>query len=155
MLTDNQRNQLVATAKSWFGTPFRACSALKGCGTDCMQVIKATYLESGVMNIGGIPTPTNYSVQANQNQETTEYLDTVRLYMREIPESEVKPGDVVLFKNGLAYGHGGIIVEWPRAIIHATNFHGVTMGDARTGKFLRMPRLFFTLRDEFCAEESR
>jgi cell wall-associated NlpC family hydrolase len=153
MLSDKQRQQLITEAKSWVGTPFRACSCLKGAGVDCMQLIKGTYLGSGVINVDAIPTPSQYSVQANQHQVTNEYRDTVLIYMREIPESEVKPGDVVLYKNGLSYGHGGIINEWPRDVIHATNHHGVTSGDARTLKFKTMPKQFFTLRDEFVAEE--
>ncbi len=78
-----------------------------------------------------------------------EYVQTVEKYMREIPESEVLPGDVVVYKIGLAFAHAGIVVKWPEHIIHALAREGVHAGHGKNFKFGRLEKRFFTVREEY------
>jgi hypothetical protein len=48
-------------------------------------------------------------------------------YFREIPEAEVLPGDLVVYKLGLAYAHAAaVVVQWPEYVIQAEMRHGVS-----------------------------
>jgi hypothetical protein len=155
-LSDKQREELVKVAESWYRTPYRGWSCLKGAGVDCGQLLKGVYIEAGHQFSDGIPLPKDYSLQISQHRNDTAYIETVAKYMREIPESEVKPGDVVVYKLGLAFAHAAIIKIWPEHVIHALERDGVTAGHGGEGKFgknikfSRLEKKFFTLKDEFC-----
>jgi hypothetical protein len=90
-----------------------------------------------------------------QPRASTEYIDLVGSYMDEITEPEVLPGDVVVYRLGLAYANAGIIVEWPNYIIHAIARYGVIGADGKNyPPFRRCERKFFRLKDEFCEVRS-
>ena len=149
-LNDEQRKKIVVVAESWQGTPFAGPSCLKGAGVDCAQVLGGVYREAGYWCGDGIVLPDEYSLQIGQHAEDTRYIDIVGKYMREIPESEVKPGDVVIYKMGLAFAHAGIVKFWPSHIIHVTERNGVTAGHGASGALGRLARKFFTLKDCHC-----
>lgn len=152
-LSIKQREHIVEVAESWYHTPYRGHSCLKGAGTDCGQLIKGVFMEAGHQPADGVPTPKDYSLQISQHQRSTEYMDTLGKYFREIPESEVLPGDIVLYKFGLAYAHAAIIKHWPDHVIHAVQRDGVTAGHGMNHKFGRLEKKFYTLKDEFVGEE--
>ena len=156
MLSTTQREALVQEAKSWIGTPYRGWSCLKGCGVDCGQLIYGVYRACGLLP--EIAIPKDYCLQAGVHQEKSILEDLVAPYFREIPESDLKPGDVALFKTQLRYSatapgfaHAGIIITWPSYLLHVDTHSGVHGDDAnRSPFFKRCPRKFGTLRDEFC-----
>ncbi len=154
-LTDLERQNVVKVAESWYGTPYRGHSCLKGAGTDCGQLLKGVYIEAGHRFDDGIPTPKDYSLQVSQHRRSSEYIDIVAKYMREVPESEAKPGDIVVYKMGLAFAHAAIIKSWPDHVIHALERDGVTAGHGMNFKFGKLEKKFFTLRDEHIAREEQ
>lgn len=146
MLTTEQRAAIVRETSSWLGTPYRGWSCMKGCGVDCGQLIYGIYRQLNLVPV--IELPKDYSLQVAQHQESTEYVDLVAKYFREIPEAEVLPGDVVCYKLGLAYAHAGIVISWPEYLIHAVGRHGVSgTHGTETPLFRRAERRFFTLKD--------
>lgn len=149
-LTDTQRENIVKVAKSWYGTPYRGWTCVKGVGADCGQLLKGVFMEAGIQPPDGIPTPKDYALDIAQHRASTEYKDTIEKYMREIPESEVKPGDVVVYRLGLAFAHAAIVVKWPDHIIHSLKREGVTAGHGANFKFGKLEKKFFTVKDEFC-----
>jgi len=155
MLTTEQREKIVAEARTWLGTPYVGWSCIKGPkgGTDCGQLLRGVFQNTGFLPLD-IVIPRSYSLQVAQHKRDTEYIDKIKEYMREIPESEAQPGDVVVYMLGLAYAHAGIIESWPEHIIHTLdNGHGVTGAHgSQHPKFKKRRRKFFTLRDEFCTE---
>jgi cell wall-associated NlpC family hydrolase len=157
-LTDPQRENIVQVARSWIKTPYRDCSCTKGAGVDCGQLLKGVFLEAGHRPADGVPVPETYSTQIWLHKKDTSYIDTITKYMREIPESEVKPGDVVMYQMGRGFAHGAIIVKWPEHIVHALQRDGVCSGHGGQGQistnatFSRMKKKFFTVKDEFCGE---
>jgi cell wall-associated NlpC family hydrolase len=121
---------------------------MKGAGVDCGQLIYGVYRNCG--HVGEVPLPKDYSLQVAQHRSSTEYIDVVDRYFREIPESEALPGDVVVYKLGHAFAHAAIIVSWPENVIQAELRHGVSgTHGTRNPIFGNAPRLFRTLRDEF------
>jgi cell wall-associated NlpC family hydrolase len=150
MLTDQQRARIVAEAKSWIGTPYKGWSRLKRHGVDCGQLLAGVFINTGHLP-ADLELPKDYSLQVAQHKEDTAYVEKVEEFMREIPESEVGPGDVVVYKLGLAFAHAGFVVYWPDTIIHAMAHHGVTYAHGRNHPRLRKTTLkFFTLKDDFC-----
>jgi NlpC/P60 family putative phage cell wall peptidase len=148
-LTNEQRDAIVAETKSWAGTPYRGWSCLKGCGVDCGQLLYGIFRATGyIPEITDLPK--DYSLQIAQHRASTEYVDLVATYMREIPESEVQPGDVVVFRLGFAYAHAGVVISWPEFIIHAIARHGVTGAHGKNEPIFRhADKLFFTLKEEY------
>jgi hypothetical protein len=150
MLTDEQREHIIEVAESWYGTPYHGWTCLKGIGCDCGQLLKGVFMEAGHQPPDGVPTPSDYSLDVWLHREDTTYVDTIMKYFREIPESEVKPGDIVCYKLGHAMAHAGIIKVWPEHIIHSLKRDGVTAGHGMNFKFGRLEKKFFTLKDEHC-----
>ena len=149
-LTTAQREAIVIETESWIGTPYVGWSCVKGGGVDCGQLLYGVFHNCGHM--GEIELPKDYPLYVGQHQASTAYIDIVLKYFREIPESEVLPGDVVVWKltGSLAFCHAAIIKTWPTYFIHALGT-GVKAGDARSRLlFRKSKKLFFTLRDEFC-----
>lgn len=144
-MTDAQRAQVVREAETWLGTPYRGHARVKGAGTDCGQLLYAVYHACGL--IPTIPLPKDYSLQVAKHRASTEYVDLVATYFTEIPEADVKPGDLVVYKFGHAYAHGALVVRWPDYIIQAEQAHGVSGAHGiKTPIFRRAPRKFFTLK---------
>lgn len=149
MLTHSQRAAIVTEALTWIGTPYRGWSCLKGAGTDCGQLIYGVFRNCELLP--EIELPKDYSLQVAMHRASTEYVDTVAQYCREIPEAEAKPGDIVVYKLGLAYAHAALIVEWPNFIIQAEARHGVSGAHGtKSPIFRRAERRFFTLKEEYC-----
>lgn len=152
-LTPHQRAKIVAITETWIGTPYRGWSRVKGVGVDCGQLLAAVYIEAGHVS-ADIDLPKDYALHIGQHQASTAYIDVVMRYLREIPESEVQPGDVVVWKlqGSKAYCHAAIVKTWPTYFIHAIA-KGVRAGDARSRLlFRKSEKLFFTLKDEYIDE---
>lgn len=148
-MTPEERQRVVDVAKEWIGTPYRGWSCLKGAGCDCGQFVRGVYLEAFPEKFKDcIPLPKDYSLQIWQHKEDTTYLDIVSKYMREILESEILPGDVVLYKFGKGFAHGAIVVSWPEFVIHSLERYGVHGGHGKNHKFGKLERKSFTLKDE-------
>ena len=153
-MNQKQRNRIVKEAQDWAdaGTPYRGHACLKGTGTDCGQFIFAVFRDAGLVSPKiEAELPKDYSLQVAQHRASTEYISIVDRFFRDIPEAQVLPGDVVVYKLGHAFSHAGVVVSWPEHIIHAELRHGVSGAHGtKTPAFLRAPRVFRTLRDEFC-----
>jgi cell wall-associated NlpC family hydrolase len=152
MLSNTQREAIVKEAKSWVGTPYRGWSCVKLAGVDCGQLIYGVF--RACHHVPALELPKDYSLQLAQHRASTEYIDIVDRFFREIPEAEALPGDVVVYKLGLAYAHAAIIIEWPNNVIQAEARHGVSGAHGtKTPLFRRAKRAVRTLREEFCNGE--
>lgn len=117
-LEQDQRNAVVALAKTWLGTPYRSGAAVRGIkgGVDCANLPACVYPEAGV-----VPKfPVEYYPQDWHLHHSNErYLAQVMKYARELPKGELpKPGDLAAWKFARCFSHGAIVIEWPR-VIHA------------------------------------
>ena len=112
------RRRVLAAARSFLGTPFHDHGRVKHVGVDCAQLLCLVYAEAGI-----IPEfdPGYYPVQQflHDHAEREIMIGFVSRFAREIPEAEVKPGDVVLYQIARAYAHAAIVVDWPGEVIHA------------------------------------
>lgn len=151
-LSEQQRYALVEEAKTWIGTPYRNWSCLKGCGVDCGQLVYGVYRACGLLP--EVPIPNDYTGHPGVHAERSVIEELFMPFFREIPESEVLPGDPVLFKTALrhaartpGFAHVVMVVTWPNYVLHAVTHYGVSGEDAgRSPFFRRVERRFLTLR---------
>lgn len=139
------RQAIVDEAASWVGTRYHSGARIKGVGADC-----CTFIAGVLINVGLIPEDTHipfYRRDFMLHQQDEDYLRGLLDYGREIPEDEIGPGDVVLYRLRGAgiYCHTGFVVNWPQIIhcymtgVQPTN--GLHMGfGGRPRKFLTVFR---------------
>jgi len=154
-LTNEERQRIVDVAKTWYGTPYHPHTCLKSVGCDCVQLLKGVILEAGFCTADGIPIRNDYPVYIAKHRKSTEYVDGILKYMREILESEVFPGDVVAYKIGKGFTHAAIVVNWPDLVVHSLERYGVVAGHGLKCRHGHLEKKFFTLKDEFCTKESK
>lgn len=125
--TASQRLAVLTAARSWLGTPFHNLARVKGVGVDCAQLVAAAYEEAGLTS--RIETG-HYSPQHMLHGHEELLAEFVGRHAREIEESAVGPGDIVIYRVGRVFSHAAIVADWPRAIVHAHQLSGqvVEMG---------------------------
>lgn len=155
MSEEQQRAAVVTEAMSWIGTPYVSNAVIKGRkgGTDCAMVLVGVYGGVGLIPKEFDPRP--YPPQWHVHKNEQKYVAYILQFSREVaasPEREPKSGDLVLFRIGHLFAHGGIVVSWP-TIIHAVAGSAVLLDDVSkntTGKHAlwNMPKRFFSLWPE-------
>jgi cell wall-associated NlpC family hydrolase len=144
-LTLRDRARVLNEAASWTGTPYAGQSCAKGAGVDCGQLIYGVYRAVGLLP--EIDLPKDYSLQVAQHRASEEYIGIVDQYFDPIDETEILPGDLVVYKLGHAYAHAAIIVRWPDYVIQAEARHGVAGAHGTKSPVVRnRPRVFRTLK---------
>lgn len=138
------RERVVSAARSWLRTPFHDCVAIKGIGVDCANLLAQAYEQAGIVGHVEIAP---YSPQWFMHHSQELFVDYVlKAGAREITEGTAGMGDCVLYKIGRCFAHGGIIVEWPREIIHAHKQSGaVVTSGGLDGDLNGRPRRFFSM----------
>jgi len=139
-IIDPRRLAVVIEAGSWVGTPYRTAQRVKGPagGVDCLTLVVEVYECAQVIPHYEVP---YYPQDWHLHRGVERYLAGVLEYASEI-DGPPGPGDLVLFRFGRCFAHGGIVTSWPR-LIHAWNGAGVVPVDADQALLGRRPRRFF------------
>lgn len=138
MLQKELRAAVVREALSWQATPWRANARVKGHGCDCSTFLLEVYERCGVIPHFEPP----FAPQQWHCHQTRElFKETVERFAHQVDEP--KPGDVVLWKYGHTYSHGGIVIAWP-TIIHALIRSTVQLTRADQEPLKSLPRLFYS-----------
>jgi NlpC/P60 family putative phage cell wall peptidase len=143
MTEAEQRAAVVAEARSWIGTPYHHCAAIKGVGADCGMMIIAVFRAAGLIADFD---PRPYSPDWHLHHDEERYLDVVLRHAREVDAP--RPGDLMVFRWGRSYAHGGIVTGLdPLAIVHAYFpargvFEDEVARDANLSEPRRAPRFF-------------
>lgn len=123
------REAVVAAARSWVGTPYHHRARVKGAGVDCGQLLMEVFVEAGVVERYD---PGFYTCDWHLHRGEERYLEVVEQFCDPIdadeetidwriianPSFRAEPGDIVVFRVGRTFSHGGIVTEWPR-MVHA------------------------------------
>ena len=128
MTQEELRQVIVDEARTWLRTPFRNNAMIKGAGVGCGTLLIAVYSKFGFST----PEPDKlgyFPLGWSMHTREEKYLDILLAHGMKEVETPQK-GDAVLFQMGRAYGHSGIIVEWP-FVIHSYWGRGVMIDDAR------------------------
>lgn len=122
-----ERARVVAAAALWLGTKWKHRANVLGEGIDCAHHLLETGVRSGMVERFD---PSFYTRDWHWHRDEERFLDAVREHAPEIGEGEasirergcdfsVLSGNVILWKNGRTFSHGGIVSEWPM-VIHAS-----------------------------------
>jgi NlpC/P60 family putative phage cell wall peptidase len=134
-----RRNQIVAEARSWLGTPYHHQAALKGIGCDCIGLLRGIFAAFG----GTVDLPADYSPSWHVHRAEERLRDGLRRYGQEVPLLSARPGDILLFGIGKGpAAHGAVLVE-DSVIIHAYAEAGVVIASRLTGRWLAWRRAAF------------
>jgi cell wall-associated NlpC family hydrolase len=111
----DQRAAVVAAARKWLGTPYHNCADVRGVGVDCGMLIVRVFVDIGLCAPFD---PRPYSSDWHLHRDEERYLGFV--FERTAEVTTPAPGDVVVFKIGRTYSHGGIVTRaTPLTIVHA------------------------------------
>jgi NlpC/P60 family putative phage cell wall peptidase len=140
------RQEIVAAARGWRGTPYRHQASLRGVGADCLGLIRGVWREV----MGPEPeTPPGYGPGWAEMGGGEALAEAARRHLTEIPCTDFEAGNVLLFRwrAGLPAKHAGIAAPdgamvhaqegaavaeialspwWRRRIAYAFRFPGVT-----------------------------
>ena len=150
------REQIVQEAKSWLLTPYIDHAGVKHAGVDCAFFPLRVY-----QAVGRIPkdfealyySPQQWLNSPSQKDkfklkfEDRTFLNIVlRFSKQELEESQVQPGDFVIYKVAASWTHGGIIIRWPEYVLHPVVGIGlVGSHGTKEGFLLNRPRRFFSV----------
>ena len=145
MSEEEGRRAVVAEARSWVGTPYTDGAGIKGVGTDCGIILIKVF-----SSVGLIPPfdPGYYSPQHHLHSSEERYLSLILRHAHEI-EGPPKDGDIVMFKFGRVFSHGGIVVGWPK-IVHSLRPGGTIIDNVERciigpRALAHLPRKYFSL----------
>lgn len=121
MNEDTARAAVVMEARRWIGTPYHHQADVLGAGVDCGMLLVRVYVDTGV-----VPPfdPRPYAVEWHLHRDDERYLGYLLKHGTEISAPEA--GDIVVWKIGRAYAHGGIVVGWPM-VVHAYQPEGMVV----------------------------
>ena len=113
----SQRAAVVVEARSWRGTKYHHAADIKGAGVDCAMILVRVYVDLGLVAPFD---PRPYTRDWMMHRSEERYLGFLLERARIVERAEAKPGDVVLFRVGRCFAHGGIISDInPMRLIHA------------------------------------
>lgn len=135
------RDQIVAEARSWIGTPYRHQASLKGVGCDCLGLVRGIWRAL----YGAEPEATPaYSPDWAEVSGDERLAAAARRHLIEVATHDAQPGDVLLFRWRplLPAKHAAILVT-PDRMIHA--YDGAAVAEVHFAPFWRR-RIAFAFR---------
>lgn len=110
-----QRGLVVNEVRSWIGTPYHNQADIKGAGVDCGMLLVRVFVDTGLCAPFD---PRPYSEDWYMHRSAERYLSFIFDRGGEILDP--KPGDIMMFRYGRCYAHGGIVTSLdPLKIVHA------------------------------------
>lgn len=115
------RDQALAEAQAWLGTPYRHQGSLRGEGCDCLGLVRGVWRALYGTEPEALPA---YSADWAERSGDEALWAAARRWLVEIPVDKARPGDVLLFRisPGAVAKHCGILsAEGPPEprVIHA------------------------------------
>jgi NlpC/P60 family putative phage cell wall peptidase len=119
------REQVVAEAAEWLGTPWRHQAMLKGVGTDCIGYLAGVALELGIADARAQMRDPRFRGYGREPLPEV-LLAACEQYLDEIPPAAAGLGDILLLRvpRGLQPQHFAVVSRvtdgQPSHILHAT-----------------------------------
>ncbi len=140
------RERIVASARSWIGTPYRHQASLKGVGCDCLGLVRGVWRDVVGEEPERVPP---YAPDWAEAAGKETLAEAAARHLLPIPCRAIAPGDVVLFRwrthlpakhaaiiaseSTMVHAHDGAAVAevalapwWRRRLAYAFRFPGVT-----------------------------
>lgn len=112
-----KRDEIVAAARLWLGTPYHHQASLRGVGCDCLGLVRGVWRDL-CGDEPEAPPPYSPSWAESLRQETLALA--AERHLQPLAAGEAQPGDVLLFRwrTHLPAKHCAILAT-PECIIHA------------------------------------
>lgn len=133
----------VDAARAWIGTPYHPCADVRGVGVDCGMLLVRVFVDAGLTPPFD---PRPYAPDWHLHRDEERYLGFVRDHCRQVEEPA--PGDIVVFRYGRCFAHGGIVTgNAPLTLVHAFSPAGCVIEEALAANCIlaerrRAPRFF-------------
>jgi len=113
----HSRDEIVAIARGWIGTPYHHQASLKGVGTDCLGLVRGVFAELYGREAEAVPAYTRDWAEAS-GIETM--LQAAQRHLLEIAPEGAGAGDVVVFRwrDRCPAKHSAILTDG-ETMIHA------------------------------------
>ena len=121
---------MVAAARTWIGTPYHHAADVPGRkgGVDCAMLLVRVYCDLGLVEPFD-PRPYTRDWMLHRAEEKYLGFLLARARIVEAP-APAKAGDVILFRIGRCFAHGGIVSKTePMTMIHAHAQCGAVIED--------------------------
>ena len=110
-----ERARVVEAARAWLGTPYHHAADLHGVGVDCAMLLVRVFCDLGFIEPFD---PRPYTRDWHLHRTDERYLSFLLARAREVERPQA--GDMIVFKIGRCYAHGGIVTAAePLTILHA------------------------------------
>jgi NlpC/P60 family putative phage cell wall peptidase len=111
------REEIVAAARAWIGTPYHHQASVRGVGADCLGLVRGIWRDLYGEDAEAPPAYSKDWAEAN-NREAM--LEAASRHLKAIPATEIGPGDVIVFRlrQGFAAKHAAIVAS-ASTMIHA------------------------------------
>lgn len=117
-MTEVLRQQIVAEARSWIGTPYVHLGDIKGVGVDCAMILVRVFATVGIVPADFDPRP--YEPEWYLHRDEERYMAGMENFC--VRTESPQPGDMALYRFGRTASHGAIIVD-ENYVIHAYRPH--------------------------------
>ena len=113
--TADCRSRIVSAARAWLGTPYHHAADVRGHGVDCAMILVRVFCDLGFVEPFD---PRPYTADWFLHRDEERYMG--HLLSRAVEVATPEPGDVMLFRIGRCFAHGGIVTRGdPLTIVHA------------------------------------
>ena len=110
-----QRSVIVREARSWVRTPYHHQGDIKGIGVDCGMLLVRVFVDTGLCEPFD---PRPYADDWYLHRSEERYLGFIFDRAKEVINP--LPGDVMVFRYGRCFSHGGIVTDTSTlTIVHA------------------------------------
>lgn len=123
---DRANEHALIAARGWIGTPYRHRASLRGCGADCLGLVRGVWREC----VG--PEPVELPIYSPRWDEADGHdvlLNAFQEVFQPMSQCDAAPGDLVVFrlKAGQNCKHTGILsaLAHGHGLIHAYSRRGV------------------------------
>lgn len=113
---------------------------MKGHGVDCAQLLYQVYRRCKLIPKIAIP---HYPPQWHLHRGDEKFENLVRQYAKQV-ESPL-PGDIVLYREGRAFAHGAIVLDWPRIVHASAEVKMVVEDEGTSGRLADRERRFYSI----------
>ena len=122
----SQGSRIVAQARGWIGTPYVHQASVRGCGADCLGLVRGVWRELTGTEPETVPA---YSMDWSETQGDERLWAAALRHLCVKGRADEAPGDVLLFRMraGAVAKHLGVAgrIGAQPSFIHAYSGHGV------------------------------
>lgn len=145
-MADITPEQIIAQARTWLGTSYHHQGRLKKSargsgGVDCLGLVIGVIGELGIQDGNGKPLTQADEFNYSMYPERGRLVGSISKHLREVRISEMRVGDVLLFRTFKDPQHVGLLTEYPgggSGLIHCNSSAGKVVEQPLSATWIKM-----------------